>query len=1137
LGHHKVQKPGENETPKLRVKRQRTNSPLTVVHRLTDENLDVVRVLSLYEEDALYNEETKTRKTRKILPEITVHLETLEVAALIDSGSEVSCVSEETWSRMLAMGRRPPTLPLTSIQLLGAVGQRSHRVRVQCFLDLQISGHKFEVVALVVSNLIKPVILGADWLHERGANVDFKLQQLHLNSSVGPVVVPFTEGSYIRGDAAGNITVNCLSGRQGKVGTKDTMETLEALKESTETCALNQQDKGRLFEILCRHRTTFSKVPGLTNKYVHEIKLHDHTPFIKRPYPVPFALRPAVEQTIEEMLNLRVIRRGASPYASPVAVVQKKDGTVRVCLDARMINSKMVADSEAPPATEELLHRFGGVRYMTTIDLRASYWQIPLSPESQQYTAFLYNGRSFMYQVLPFGLKTAVGSFSRAMDIILGPEVREFTLNYIDDLLIASRNLDDHLEHIDRVLVKLKEARMTVNLEKSLFVRSQVKFLGHILTTEGIQPDPEKIAAIRQFPEPQRIKHLRAFLGLCNYYRKFCPEYSRATRGLAHLLKKNSPWTWGPGEQKVFSKIKDIFLDTVILRHPRQGEVFYVQTDSSGYALGAELYQLLPDGERGAISFISRSLRGAELNYTTTEKELLGVVFALTKFRTFIQGQKLIIRTDHQALKFLKRCRLMNERLTRWTLVLDQYDYEMEVVKGRDNVVADILSRYPMDGGNEGGYPRQQPIIALFEVSDTAGLPKTHLELRQRQQLDPLLGSILRSLEDQVETGDPRTQRVSKYYEVHANILVYRAPHTGQVRVALPQTCVDDLVWYYHHLFGHFGAAKIYGSMRRFYHFPKMHATIRKILKTCDLCQKTKFPNKNLQGPIHPILVDNPGDLICVDFYGPLPAGRGGATYIFVAIDTFSKFLKLYALRRATARAAAKQILQDYVQYMQVKCVLSDRGTQFTSRIWQSMLAGANIQAKHTSIRHPASNPSERVMRERGRMFRAYCNPRHASWVTHLKNIEECMNTIPHSSTGYAPHEILYGTAPPAPLDATLKKLLPNLPQEPLTDIRRKVREQLKNQAKQRQRQQKGETVELQKEEWVLLREKNLSSAEHKVYGKFLPLFSGPYEISARPHSNTYRLVHPATREEKGVYNVANLKRYHRPQAIPDAGD
>nr|XP_015840034.1 PREDICTED: retrovirus-related Pol polyprotein from transposon 17.6 [Tribolium castaneum] len=1072
---------------------------------------------------------------QRVVPEIKIQISQQQsVTALLDTGSEVSCISEEVWSKLIETGNKPPTLPVTSIHLRGAIGQRSCQVVIQCYLEIKIDEHLYPVVALVVKNLIKPTILGADWLNEQRAVIDFDNNEILLRNGEKHHSFPFRKTTeippepedYVE-DLVGHIEVN-HSAPITTCNKKQHLESPSALQAKVDPLKIPEAEKRKLIHLLQEYRCIFSSRPGLTHKYTHEIKLHDKTPFLKRPYPVPFALRPAVDATIQEMLDLGVIKREASPYASPMTVVKKKDGTVRICLDARMINSKMIADCESPPAADELLRRFHGIRYMSTIDLRSSYWQIPLSPESRQYTAFLYNGRSYTYQVLPFGLKTAVGSFSRAMDVVLGTEVREFVVNYIDDLLVASETLNEHLEHLRQVFEKLKQARMTINLEKSNFIQKEVKFLGHILTINGIKADPEKVSAIRNFPVPQKTKHVRAFLGLFNFYRKFCARYSAATQDLNKLLRKGEKWRWGRNEQEAFDRVKDLFLEAVLLHYPDPNKIFYVQTDSSGYGLGAELYQIQEDGSRGVFAFASRSLKGPELNYTTTEKELLGVIFVLHKFRIYIQATKIIIRTDHQALKFLSRCRLFSERLTRWTLILGQYDYEIELVKGKDNVVADILSRYPSDGEASYEYPRVQPIVAMFEVNNTPEILQLMSDLKQHQSDDPVLSQIIANKQSGAAAPDARTQRVWSQYNFTNNVLVHRSQNSNDVCLAIPESLVIKLVDYHNQLLGHFGATKVYNSMKREYYWPNMYRTIKKRLRSCDLCQKTKSSNHPHQGPLTPILYDHIGDLVCVDFYGPLPTGRLGASYVFVVIDVFSKFLKIYPLRKATAKIAAKRLIEVFSGYIKPKCVLSDHGTQFISNTWQNSLRAADIQPTLSSIRHPESNPSERVMRELGRIFRAYCRENHASWVNHLSNIEDCLNYVPHISTGFSPYEILYGRTPPNPLDTVTSGLLPVRPPLTREEIHEKARENLRHHANLRQKNQKGEVTVLKIEDWVLLKNKVTSDTRTHQFAKFMPLYSGPYKIIAKPHPNTYQIADPVTNEIKGVYNMTNLKFYHR---------
>ena len=599
-----------------------------------------------------------------VLPHVVISIFQEDFLALVDSGSEVTCINEE---QFLSLSSRfhIPSLPVASTHIRGATGQQSPRIKFQVWLEFSVGGQTSANVFLVVKNLIRPVILGVDWLSEVDAWLYFPEKVLSIRVREERHEVPFQVDSLVsEAESVNSMAYPVKLGAAPQLAR--TVVSLDTLKEKVDKIpALSTSQKDQLLVLLERRRAVFNELPGRTDKYVHTIKMHDTTPFLRKAYPIPFSLRPEVETVIKQMMDLGVVKREASPFASPMTAVRKKDGSVRVCLDARWINKQMVADCEAPRPPEELLQSLQSVRFLSTIDLRSSYWQIPLSPESTQYTAFLFNGQSYTYQVLPFGLKTAVGSFSRAMDVILGPEVREFAVNYIDDLLIASNTFEQHLEHLDKVLTRLQEAKMTVNLEKSTLLQPEVKFLGHLLSAEGVTTDPDKVRAIQEFPVPKSRKHLRAFLGLCGYYRRFCNKYSHSILPLTRLLRKESRWKWTGEEQESFAKTKELFLEAVILKFPDFNQVFYLQTDGSGMALGAELYQVVEGGDRGVLGFASRVLRGPELLYTVTEKELLAIIFGLQKFRTILLGHKLIIRTDHYALKFLKQFRLLNDRLTR----------------------------------------------------------------------------------------------------------------------------------------------------------------------------------------------------------------------------------------------------------------------------------------------------------------------------------------------------------------------------------------------------------------------------------------------------------------------------------------
>ncbi|KAH0819481.1 hypothetical protein GEV33_003310 [Tenebrio molitor] len=399
-----------------------------------------------------------------------------------------------------------------------------------------------------------------------------------------------------------------------------------------------------------------------------------------------FGLRPQVEKTIRDMERMGVIKRESSPFASPMTVVKKKDGTVRVCLDAHWVKLQMVADCDAPRPPEDLLHSFQSIRYMSTIDL----------------PTFLLLANSTEPIKRPLH-SIAVGSFSGAMDVILSPEVGEYTITYIDDLLIVSSSFE---EHLGQVLQRLRNAGTTLNLEKSVFLQEKVTFLGRS-KLPGNFDRPWQGRRYSAVPAPKTRKQLRAFLGLCGYYRRFCEKYSHATAPLTRLLRKDVRWCWATNEHTAFERTKKLFL----LRY-LAGKMDF--TDGSGVAVGVECYQLLDDGEHGVLGFTSRVLMGPKLFYTVTEKELLTIMFGLQKFRTILLGH-VVIRTDHYALKCLKQCRLLNHRPTRWSLMLNGFDYEVERIRGKENMRITYNVNLPIVGATLTS--EKQFITALFSSS------------------------------------------------------------------------------------------------------------------------------------------------------------------------------------------------------------------------------------------------------------------------------------------------------------------------------------------------------------------------------------------------------------------------------------
>ena len=442
-----------------------------------------------------------------------------------------------------------------------------------------------------------------------------------------------------------------------------------------------------------------------------------------------------------------------------------------------------------------------------------------------------------------------------------------------------SEDFDQHINNSDELFTRFEKHGLTLNLEKSQFLRPKVTFLGHILTPEGILPDPEKISAIKNFPAPTTIEQLRGFLSLINFYSKFTKEHAGATFPLLLLVHKNYKWKWGEEKNTAFENIKEKFCSNFILHYPDRHRPFHLQTDVSDFALGAVLYQINSRNEHEVLQFASRTSKGAELAYFTTEKELLAIVWSLQKFRSYLLGAIIYVITDHAALTFLKECKLAHARLTRWYLEIQDYDMTIQHCEGKKNIVADVLSRLPdLDNSTR----HDNLIIARLAVDLSPELEKLLTSLDKLQDEDCELNTIkLLVKENDAPTG----------YSIYNSILYEET--RGNIRAVIPVGVANKIIAECHEIYGHVGSRKCYRLLCEDFYFPHLYRTIRKQISTCVSCQKNKVYVQGSYAEMQNILPTRPGELVSLDFYGPLPAGKYGLKNILAIIDVFSKFIRL----------------------------------------------------------------------------------------------------------------------------------------------------------------------------------------------------------------------------------------------------
>lgn len=681
---------------------------------------------------------------RVVSPKMLIDIDDKEYEMMIDTGSEITCISEDLYNEF-KKGKKIIELPVSNIAVYGAVGRKTTTIRKQIQLTIKVGDQEIQFPFLVVPGLSTKLIGGVDWQSKFKMSIDFEKNNIIFNGKKLPknkisfystkseetarvcVLVQGKEGLYYDVQLNKKNPLNDVekNARESEVNKQDDLRRLGSLQKNDSIMGdenlysddfynenrnddkfeneideyienintLTMEQKVIVRDLLLTNRQVFSNLPGCTTAYQHKIYPLSENFCIKKSYPPPAILRHATDNEINRMEGLDVIERANARFCNPLRVVQKKDGTVRVCLDARFLNKNIASDHESTAPMEDLLQDIEGTGFMSTTDFVSGYWQVPLAPESRQYTAFLYNGTCYQFKRIPFGLKTAGSGFIRAVSLGLGQELLSRIKTYVDDLFIASQTFEEHVDILDKLFKKLIELGFTLSLKKSCFFRESVKFLGVIIDKTGVRVDPDKLGVIQEFSRPMNKKQLQGFLGVCGFSRRFVHKHSDYVSAFRDLLSSKNQWNWTSQHDIAFASMKQNFLKAVTLHHVVPGRKFRLQTDASDVGISGILQQVDEEGEVKIVSLTSRVLTKQEIRYTVTEKELLAIIFSLLKFRKYLIGVKFEILTDHKALTFMLNTPHHNARITRWVLFAQEYDFEIYHCKGSENVIADYFSR------------------------------------------------------------------------------------------------------------------------------------------------------------------------------------------------------------------------------------------------------------------------------------------------------------------------------------------------------------------------------------------------------------------------------------------------------------
>lgn len=463
---------------------------------------------------------------------------------------------------------------------------------------------------------------------------------------------------------------------------------------------LNHEEKNAILNLCKEYSDIFYRENTpltFTSKIKHSIRTFDERPVYTKSYRYPFIHKKEVEAQINKMLNQKIIRPSTSPWSSPIWVVPKKMDASgvqkwRVVIDYRAVNEKTVDDKYPLPNITDLLDKLGKCHYFSTLDLASGFHQIEMDAADIPKTAFNTENGHYEFTRMPFGLKNAPATFQRVMDNILRGLQNEQCLVYLDDIIVFSTSLQEHLDRLRSVFQNLRNSNFKLQLDKSEFLRREVAYLGHVVTPDGVKPNPDKIIAIKKYPLPSTTKQIKGFLGLLGYYRRFIKNFAKVTKPLTRCLKKGAKIEHNPEFVECFEACKNLLVNEPILQYPDFSKTFNLTCDASNVALGAVLSQG-PIGQDLPIAYASRTLNDSERNYSTIEKECLCIVWATKYFRPYLFGRKFNIITDHKPLQWLFNQKDPSSKLVRWRIKLEEFDYNITYKKGKLNTNADALSR------------------------------------------------------------------------------------------------------------------------------------------------------------------------------------------------------------------------------------------------------------------------------------------------------------------------------------------------------------------------------------------------------------------------------------------------------------
>ena len=982
-------------------------------------------------------------------------------------------------------------------------------------------------------------------------NADIEIEKGTLLTEAVPVNVPVEKET----------AVESVKKRRQK-----SYKHIEPLMEGV-SADMTRQEKNQLWELLKTHADVFSSGKydlGRTHLVTHRIETGDAQPVQQRLRKQAWSHQDIIQTERKDLSDAGVIREFNGPWCANVVIVTKKDGTARFCIDYRKLNEVTKKDAYPLPSIEVCLDALAGSKYFSTFDLRSGYHQIPMDADSIEKTAFITREGTFAFNVMPFGLCNAGATFQRFMDLLMAGITYKICLVYLDDIIIFSRDLKEHLARCKIVFQRLRSAGLKLKVSKCNMVRDSVQFLGHIVSGDGIATDPDKIIKVQEWPQPKNVHDVKSFYGLCSYYRKFVQNFAKIAAPLTKLMKADNKFHWDADAEESFNELKRKLTQSPILALPRQDGRFILDTDASDFAIGGVLSQV-QDGFERVIAYGSRSLSKEEKNYCVTRRELLAVTEFLKKYRQYLLGRNFTIRTDHSALTWMRKTPEPIGQQARWLSLVDEFDFNIEYRAGKMHGNADAMSRMPCKDScrqcigktqssektrsSKINAVRARPCVqnaATVSFDDEAVAAATDGDISLKH-VKTWLTADTRPEWESIRSHNVEVKSLVRMWPSLSlkNGVIYRARYCDdknavRYQKVLPYSHREEFIKQVHAGMngGHVGERKTMHAVQLRAYWLGWKSTVHQVLQACEQCQKYHRGKVHKQGEMKTMNMGAPWERMGIDIVGPFPRSARGNKYMLTVIDHFTKWAEAFPIANHEATTVSRiMVEQVFARFGVPLQILSDRGSEFESNLFGELCRVMGTDKIRTTAYKPSTNGAiERLHRSLNAMIGKCVDLQQKYWCEQVPIVMAAVWASRHEATGYSPNFLMFGRELNMPIDIVSGvpkeyKDAYNSPNEYVANIQNRMREvyektrtTLKTAA---ERNKKYYDVGVKTNsynigDWVLY---YLPKATVGRSVKFEKLFSGPFLVVKKYNEVTYGIQASKKSQVKTVH-IDKLKHW-----------